>query len=144
MPKYLPKPVFQGIAIAIVCLVLLASLISVHNNQKKSALTPEMNKKLKHLIQTACTQALTAQQDNNPLMAIIHTCNAKAYLDACQFLSSNNLASVTNMLGINVEEDIKQKVHQTLQKNMRKVTAQYPKLAVKGGEHFAIGAGWVA
>ena len=142
MPR--SRYLFYGTCFGIVLLVLLGSLLSVHNNRKTTDLTPNMHKRLQNLLQTACAEALKAQQDTNPLISLMHNYNAKAYIDACQFLSGNNLAGMSNVLGVNVEEDIKDKIAKSLQLSVRKITSQCPKLSVKGAEHLAIGAGWVA
>lgn len=132
------------VSVAVVGLLVLLSFVSIHNHRKTTDLTPNMTKRIQNLIRTACSQASKAKQDSNPIVALMHCYNAKSYIDACQYLSGDNLRAMTESFGIGIDEDIRENIHTTIQTCMQKITAQCPSLSIKGAEHFSIGAGWVA
>ena len=131
-------------ACVVICFLTLASMFSVYNHQKSTDLTPNMVKRIRQLTQTACAEASKAKQDSNPIMAFMHSCTAKAYLDACVHLSGTNLETLTQLAGDGIGEDVRIQLSNIIQKNMQTITSRYPALSIKGAERFALGAGWVA
>lgn len=132
------------LAVIVLLGVFVVSLASMHINRQSATMTPEIQKRIKHVTQTAFAQAATGAQDRNPILSLIHFTNAKAYLNACQHISGGNLSALERQFGVNIETDLKPKLLKGLSKAIKTITTRCPKLAIKGAGQFAIGAGWVA
>lgn len=132
------------VSLGLVLAVIIGSILSKTANNANPGLTPNLKKKIKHLVRTGCSMAVMAKQDSNPLISVIHCYTAKAYMDAAQHFSGGNLASITRSFGIDVQKDVIGRLESLTKRAMKKLHAQCPKLSTKGSEHFSIGADWVA
>ena len=93
----------------------------------------------KALIQEAAQWSTVAQQDNNPLLALVHATYATAYLNVARRMSSD--ADIEGLASIHVAEFSKA-LNSSQQASMRALLAQCPVVAPAGIA--ALQTGWMA
>ena len=127
-----------GTGAAVVAVVVLLSLANKHASSRGGG--GDQRAKVRHLLQTACALGAKATQDRNPVVALVHTATAKAYLDAAQHVSPSGFAQAS----AGATGDVRERTAELMRKAMQQITRKCPALGVGGADHFVVGAGWVA
>ena len=131
------------VSVFVIFILIIIILLNMHIHKNSATLTPEIKQRIKHIARKGFSKAAQSKQDKNPLVALMHCTAASAYLSACQHLSGGSLTSLEREFGVNIETDLKSKLMNCSSRAIRTITSRYPKLSIKGAEHFSIAAGWM-
>lgn len=126
------------IAAAVILFLIVISTLSRISTGVRRPVARETIQQSKVLLNAANRWALMAKQDQNPVMALMHICYAKAYVESLrQILKDEQIqqAHQTDMV------EMSQRMDQIEQDTIRKLNELAPSLMPEG--EFAVRAGWV-
>lgn len=127
------KTVFVGVATCVVALVLIA-IGKFHANNSVGELSAYTKTQLQKLIREGYQYAVMCDQDNNPLVALMHCCAALNYLEAAQRLCSGG-----DVVGADIEH-FRTALGERLNYIVASIGKAYPKIAVQS--QYSPWAGW--
>lgn len=124
-------------AAGVVVVIIVISIVS-RISMSWTGSTPDTIDKASRILRAASQWSVTAEQDKNPVLALMHNTTAKTYVNALREMLPD--AEIANALKVDAK-DMLQKIEKMEQKIHRKIAAVAPALIPNG--QFTGRTGWV-